>query len=180
MNRRYDIDWLRVFALGLLIIYHISIVFQPWAYFIYFPQSEKPIESIWLVMGLINIWRIPLLFVISGMGVYLAMRSRNWKELIKDRTKRILLPLIFGSLIIVPIHVYIYQAFTGLGSAYFPGPGHLWFLGNILFYGFPCWSSIWIKRRSLQHFIGCNEPSHTGIPHGSEIFAFRFSQFQGE
>ena len=68
MNRRYDIDWLRVFALGLLIIYHISIVFQPWAYFIYFPQSEKPIESIWLVMGLINIWRIPLLFIISGMA----------------------------------------------------------------------------------------------------------------
>ena len=134
MNRRYDIDWLRVFALGLLIIYHISIVFQPWAYFIYFPQSEKPIESIWLVMGLINIWRIPLLFIISGMGVYLAMRRRNWKELIKDRTKRILLPLIFGSFIIVPIHLYIYQAFMGLGSAYFPGPGHLWFLGNILIY----------------------------------------------
>ena len=116
MNRRYDIDWLRVFALGLLIIYHISIVFQPWAYFIYFPQSEKPIESIWLVMGLINIWRIPLLFIISGMGVYLAMRRRNWKELLKDRIIRILLPLIFGSLIIVPIHVYIYQAFMGLGE----------------------------------------------------------------
>ena len=96
MNRRYDIDWLRVFALGLLIIYHISIVFQPWAYFIYFPQSEKSLESIWLVMGLINIWRIPLLFIISGMGVYLAMRSKNWKELLKDRTKRILLPLILG------------------------------------------------------------------------------------
>ena len=70
MNRRYDIDWLRDFALGLLIVYHISIVFQPWSYFIYFPQSEKPLESIWLVMGLINIWRIPLLFIISG---------ENWK-----------------------------------------------------------------------------------------------------
>ena len=131
MNRRYDIDWLRVFALGLLIVYHISIVFQPWSYFIYFPQSEKPLESIWLVMGLINIWRIPLLFIISGMGVYLAMQRRNWKELLKDRTKRILLPLIFGSLIIVPIHVYIYMAFMCLGSSYVPNPGHLWFLGNI-------------------------------------------------
>ena len=90
MNRRYDIDWLRVFALGLLIVYHISIVFQPWSYFIYFPQSEKPLESIWLVMGLINIWRIPLLFIISGMGVYLGMRRRNWKELLKDRIIRIL------------------------------------------------------------------------------------------
>ncbi|SVA84838.1 uncharacterized protein METZ01_LOCUS137692, partial [marine metagenome] len=30
-KRRYDVDWLRVLALGLLIIYHISVVFQPWA-----------------------------------------------------------------------------------------------------------------------------------------------------
>ncbi len=41
MNRRYDIDWLRVFALGLLIVYHISIVFQPWSYFIYFLRVYK-------------------------------------------------------------------------------------------------------------------------------------------
>jgi len=102
--RRYDVDWLRVLALGLLIIYHISVVFQPWAYFIYFVQSEKPVESIWLAMGLINIWRIPLLFIISGMGGCFAMRKRNWKELLKDRTRRILLPLIFGSLFIVPVH----------------------------------------------------------------------------
>ena len=134
VNRRYDIDWLRVFALGLLIIYHISVVFQPWAYFIYFVQSEKPVESIWLAMGLINIWRIPLLFIISGMGVYFAMRRRNWKELLKDRTRRILLPLIFGSLFIVPIHGYLYQSFMGLDHIYFPNPGHLWFLSNIFIY----------------------------------------------
>ena len=132
--RRYDVDWLRVLALGLLIIYHISVVFQPWAYFIYFVQSEKPVESIWLAMGLINIWRIPLLFIISGMGVCFAMRSRNWKELLKDRTKRILLPLIFGSLFIVPVHGYIYQSFIGLDHIYFPNPGHLWFLSNIFIY----------------------------------------------
>jgi len=132
--RRHDVDWLRILALGLLIIYHISVVFQPWAYFIYFIQSEKPVESIWLAMGLINIWRIPLLFIISGMGVCFAMRSRNWKELLKDRTKRILLPLIFGSLFIVPVHGYIYQSFIGLDHIYFPNPGHLWFLSNIFIY----------------------------------------------
>ncbi len=133
-NRRYDIDWLRVFALCLLIIYHVSIVFQSWAYFIYFVQSEKPVEIIWLIMGLINIWRIPLLFIISGMGIAFAMRRRDWKELLKDRTKRILLPLIFGSLFIVPAHGYLYQLFMGLDHIYWPNPGHLWFLGNIFIY----------------------------------------------
>ncbi|HIB72854.1 MAG TPA: acyltransferase, partial [Candidatus Marinimicrobia bacterium] len=114
MIRRYDVDWLRILALGLLIIYHISVVFQPWAYYIYFIQSAQPVESIWLAMGLINIWRIPLLFIISGMGVWFAMRRRNWKELLKDRAKRILLPLIFGSFFIVPISGYLYQEFNNL------------------------------------------------------------------
>ena len=132
--RRYDIDWLRVLALSLLIIYHIAVIFQPWAYYIYFIQSERPIEIIWLLMGLINIWRIPLLFIISGMGVCFAIRRRDWKELLKERTKRILLPLIFGSFCIVPIYNYIYQKFNQLEHAYWPNTGHLWFLSNIFIY----------------------------------------------
>jgi hypothetical protein len=85
-------------------------------------------------MGLINIWRIPLLFIISGMGVWFTMRRRNWKKLLKDRAKRILLPLIFGSFFIVPISGYLYQEFNNLDPMYFPNGGHLWFLGNIFFY----------------------------------------------
>ena len=68
------------------------------------------------------------------MGVCFAMRRRTWKELLKDRTRRILLPLIFGSLFIVPVHGYIYQSFMGLDHIYFPNPGHLWFLSNIFIY----------------------------------------------
>ena len=35
-ERRYDIDWLRVIAIGLLLVYHIGIGFQPWGVFIGF------------------------------------------------------------------------------------------------------------------------------------------------
>ena len=62
------------------------------------------------------------------------MRRRHWKELLKDRAKRILLPLIFGSFFIVPISGYLYQKFNNLDPMYFPNGGHLWFLGNIFFY----------------------------------------------
>ena len=37
-----------------------------------------------------------LLFFVSGMGFYFAMRKRNWKQLMLERTKRILLPFLFG------------------------------------------------------------------------------------
>ena len=136
--RRYDVDWLRVMALGLLIIYHIAVTFQPWANFIAFIQSQQSLEFIWIFMGLINIWRIPLLFIISGMGVCFAMRNRNWKSLIKDRAKRILLPLIFGSLCIVPIQFIIFQSFNNMELAYWPTAAHLWFLENILWYVILC------------------------------------------
>ena len=46
-TRRYYVDWLRTLALGLLIIYHTTISFQPWASFIGFPTNAESLE--WLV-----------------------------------------------------------------------------------------------------------------------------------
>ncbi len=132
--RRHDIDWLRVIAIGLLLVYHITIVFQPWGRFIRFISNEEPIEAIYPAMALLSIWRIPLLFFVSGMGVYFAAQKRNWKQLLAERSKRILVPLLFGIFFIVPIHVYLFKSFYGLSTAYEPGFGHLWFLYNIIFY----------------------------------------------
>lgn len=133
-SRRYDIDWLRVIAIGLLLIYHIAIVFQPWGVFIAFITSKESLESIWIPMSLLNVWRIPLLFFVSGMGVCLAMKKRNWKQLIGERSLRIFLPYIAGIFLIVPLHLFIFQDYYGTSFAYSPNPGHLWFLGNIFSY----------------------------------------------
>lgn len=133
-TRRYDIDWLRVITIGLLLIYHISIVFQPWAALIGFIQSEHSLTSIWIPMSMINVWRIPLLFFVSGMGVCFAMRKRNWKQLVLERTQRILLPFLFGMLFIVPLHIMIWQQYYHQDITFAPQQGHLWFLKNIFIY----------------------------------------------
>tara|TARA_B100000029_G_scaffold317774_1_gene310188 strand:+ start:368 stop:1414 length:1047 start_codon:yes stop_codon:yes gene_type:complete len=132
--RRNDIDWIRVLALGLLIIYHNVVAFQPWGYKIFFIQNKQSLESLWILMSMINVWRIPILFMISGMGVYFAMRRRNWKQLLKERTIRILIPYIFGFLFICPVNIYFTALFYGKEVNYIPNPGHLWFLGNIFSY----------------------------------------------
>jgi glucan biosynthesis protein C len=106
LQRRYDIDWIRVIAIGLLLIYHIAICFQPWATFIMFMKSNETMESIWIPMSMLNIWRIPLLFFVSGMGVCFAIKRRNWLALIKERTQRILVPFLFGMVAIVPLHIF--------------------------------------------------------------------------
>jgi glucan biosynthesis protein C len=133
-ERRHDIDWLRVIAIGLLLIYHIAIIFQPWAMFVGFIKSDEALEALWTPMTMLNVWRIPLLFFVSGMGLYFAMRKRNWKQLLLERTKRILLPFIFGILAITPLHMFVFQKYYNLPLGYYPHQGHLWFLGNIFVY----------------------------------------------
>jgi peptidoglycan/LPS O-acetylase OafA/YrhL len=134
-ERRYDIDWIRVIAIGLLIIYHVAIGFQPWGVLIGFITSSEPLESIWIPMSLLNVWRIPLLFFVSGMGVCFAIRRRNFKELILERAKRILIPFMFGMMVIVPMHVFLIQHYYQQDPDYYSlNPGHLWFLGNIFIY----------------------------------------------
>jgi glucan biosynthesis protein C len=133
-ERRYDIDWLRVIAIGFLIIYHVAIIFQPWAVLIQFIQSQDSLPKLWIPMSMLNVWRIPILFFVSGMGVAFAMRKRNTFQLLKERSLRILLPFIFGILIIVPIHVFLWQNYYNQDLTYTLNRGHLWFLGNIFVY----------------------------------------------
>lgn len=136
-NRRYDIDWVRVIAIGLLLLYHTAIGFQPWGIMIGFIANGKSWQSLWIPMTMLNVWRIPLLFFVSGIGVYFAMQNRNWKQLAKERASRILLPFVFGMMVIVPISTWIWQYHYKMDLTYNVltyNPGHLWFLGNIFVY----------------------------------------------
>lgn len=133
-TRRHDIDWLRVIAIGLLLIYHIAIIFQPWAMFIAFIRSEELWVDLWKPMTMLNVWRIPILFYVSGMGLYFAMRKRNWLQLIIERSKRILVPFVFGIIAVTPLHMFVFQKYYKLALDYYPHFGHLWFLGNIFCY----------------------------------------------
>ncbi|TAH05118.1 MAG: acyltransferase [Sphingobacteriales bacterium] len=133
-TRRYDIDAMRVIAIGLLLIYHTAICFQPWGAMIGFLVAPRGWPEIWPAMTMLNVWRIPLLFFVSGMGLQMAMRRRTLKQIWLDRCKRIGIPLLFGSLVVVPLQTMIILNYYQVPIAYMPGMAHLWFLGNILVY----------------------------------------------
>jgi hypothetical protein len=152
--RHYDIDWVRVIAIGLLLIYHMAIGFQPWGMMIGFITNKEPWQSLWILMAMLNVWRIPLLFFVSGMGVYFALQNRNWKALIKERATRILIPFVFGMVCVVPLHMYLMQAHYQWEISYAPNPGHLWFLGNIFIYVLilsPVF--LFLKRNEMGKFV---------------------------
>ncbi|WP_407351655.1 acyltransferase family protein [Luteimonas sp. R10] len=122
MPRRHDIDALRVFAFALLILYHVGMVYvTEWGYHV---KSLHQAEWLQWPMIALNRWRMPLLFAISGMALGLAMVSRPASRLCLSRSRRLLLPLAFGMLAIVPVQAYCEALANG---AIAPGfGGFLW------------------------------------------------------
>ncbi|MFD2178444.1 acyltransferase family protein [Veronia pacifica] len=133
-DRRYDLDWLRVIAVFLLIVYHCAITFQPWAAKISFIQNSQSATHIWTLMSALNVWRIPLVFLISGFAFAASIRRRSPGEMIRDRASRILLPAIFTTLILTPVHYALFQVESGFPVSYRAEPAHVWFLYNIFIY----------------------------------------------
>ena len=109
-NRRYNVDWVRVLAFDLLILYHIGCVFASFDFHI---KNNVIVEWIEHPMYFLSQWRIPLLFVISGMGTRFALSSNTTTRFITQRAKRLLIPLLVGVLIIVPPQVYFERLVEG-------------------------------------------------------------------
>ncbi|WP_266205518.1 acyltransferase family protein [Pontibacter kalidii] len=145
--RRYEFDWLRVLAFSLLIFYHTGMFFVSWEWHIKNAAISETLERPMLFMSQ---WRMSLIFLISGVGVYFAMGYRSAGTFAKDRLKRILVPLLVGMLLVVPPQVYFERVVQGSATDYLsfyptifafePYPEgnfswhHLWYLAYIFCY----------------------------------------------
>lgn len=102
--RRDDIDALRVIAFAILILYHASGVYQVDSDF----HIASSYQFAWLDYAriVVNRWRMPLLFAISGIAIGLALPGRNPGAFALLRTWRLVLPLVSGMLAVVPVQAY--------------------------------------------------------------------------
>ena len=106
-ERRHDIDWLRILLIFSVLLFHVGMVYrggkEGWHI-----KSKQTSEFLHHVMVQLHVWRMPLLFFISGVGTYFALGIRNHRKYLKERTKRLFLPLLVGMFgVIVPSQVYI-------------------------------------------------------------------------
>ena len=111
MTRRYDLDWLRVIAFSILILFHTGMMFNTWDWHIKNNQTTESMED---VMAFIGQWRMPLLFFISGAAVWFALGRYPARKFARERVQRLLVPLIFGMFVIVPPQVYLERVFRGV------------------------------------------------------------------
>ncbi|PQB04070.1 acyltransferase family protein [Aureitalea marina] len=139
--RRFDMDWLRVLVFGLLILYHVGMFFVPWGWHI--KNNEISLDLQWPML-FVNQWRLPILFVISGMGTYYAFGKRSAGQFAKERLIRLFIPLAVGMFLIVPPQVYIERIATGqFSGGYFDfWPAHA-FSGGTYPDGNLTWHHLW-------------------------------------
>ena len=91
-ERRYDLDWIRVLAFTLLILFHTGMMFNNWDWHVKNPQTSSLFEY---VMVFLSQWSMPLLFFISGAAIWFAMEKYTTRTFSLERIKRLLIPLVF-------------------------------------------------------------------------------------
>lgn len=150
-QRHYGMDWLRIGAFILLIVYHVGYSFTPWGY-------QTPTRGVvwWAEIPLLGLssWRLGLLFAISGYASA-ALLKRDKGDVAEfgwSRIKRLGIPLLFGLIVVVPpqpymglvnsgyehgyLYYFLHDAFTfqKIRYEYVPRVMHMWFVIDLLAY----------------------------------------------
>lgn len=110
--RRHDIDALRALAFALVIVYHVAMYYvADWHWHIKSPHVAEWLQS---PMRALNLWRMDLVFLVSGLALGLVRRGQTVAGLIRLRSGRLLLPLAFGMAVVVPYQPYAQGVANGL------------------------------------------------------------------
>lgn len=142
-NRQYYIDWIRIFLIFSVFLFHVGMVFNNWDWHI---KNDIRLDSLTPIMHFLHAWRMPLLFLVSGAGTRFALGVRSNGQYAAERTRRLFIPLLAGILILVPVQVYIekinqYPSLFNFYLHFFDGVypkgnfswHHLWYLVYLFF-----------------------------------------------
>ena len=102
-ERLVYLDWLRVGAFALLILYHVGMFYVTWDWHVKSDHAGHALEPLML---LTNPWRLTLLFLVSGAATRFMADKMSAGALAGRRTVRLLVPLVFAMLVIVPPQSY--------------------------------------------------------------------------
>ena len=103
--RRPELDVMRALVVAGLVVFHSAVVFAAGAS--WFVKDPRPSIgfTVFLLWG--SLWGMPLLFLVSGMGVRYAIRSRPAGAFAAERLARLGIPFLTGLVLLVPPMFYL-------------------------------------------------------------------------
>ncbi len=120
-QRLADLDWLRVLAVLLLIPFHAALLWGSGVDDHWLKDTPLPLPD--LFVHAIHQWHMPLLFAIAGMAAWFSLGKRGGGQFMKERAKRLLIPLAL-ILVLFPFQAYYWfrvnEGLTGSFPAFFP------------------------------------------------------------
>ncbi|MBI1771662.1 MAG: acyltransferase family protein [Burkholderiales bacterium] len=169
-QRLYFLDWVRIIAFFLLILYHVGMYYVEWGWHVKSPHASSAIQPL---MMLTSPWRLSLLFFISGVASSFMLEKIATGKFLRNRSLRLLLPLIFGMYVVVPPQAYLevveklayagnYSEFMQLYLHRFrgfkiegkvldlPTWNHLWFVSYLWVYSVLLWFWLAFKPSWFQ------------------------------
>jgi len=131
VQRRYDLDWLRVLAFSAVFLYHCSRFFDSDGWHIKNSTSSPLVDTL---KSIFDLWGMPLIFMVSGAAIFFALRPGKAFRFLQDKVWRLLVPLALGILVLGPPQMYLtrltHGQFQGSFLEYLPLYFRDWRLWN--------------------------------------------------
>ncbi len=104
LTRRYELDWLRVLAILTVFVFHSSRFFDLGDWHV---KNAAQYLGVQIAVIIVSSWMMPLIFVISGAGLFYALRKGGTARFVQDKVLRLLVPLVVGIFTHVSLQVYL-------------------------------------------------------------------------
>ncbi len=145
-QRRYDLDWLRVITIFLFFLYGCARFFtSDWWFFKNDPANDTLLRALCRYS---DFWQMPMLFLIAGCTAWYSLGIRPWRQFIKERLLRLGVPVVFGTLILVPPIIYLARvmdgSFAGSLFEFYPQFFVGWYSQLVESTGNFSWGSMWL------------------------------------
>lgn len=139
-DRLHGLDAVRGFALLLGVVFHAAASFTPGLPWMI--VDNQPSETLGWIFYVSHVFRMSAFFLIAGFFAHMSFHRLGAKAFIRDRAKRIGLPLVVGWIVLFPLTMaaIIWAVYVTNGGSLpkgpppaMPGPApfpltHLWFL----------------------------------------------------